>query len=385
LSETTEHMPPWAPVPGPDFIRMLFQAGFSPEAYRDRYADLAAMNWNASQALSHFLLQGLHERRIAPMTLNREALVELARLPIEDFAFKARLLTSLSGHLFDDVQHTFGDAIVERWPVIEALMPQGARPYFISGDSHTNQYRLTGVRGAEWLLPIHMLCTGASAAGLGNPDSRSGYGKMLRQMVRVIETLPGIETVPLLLQFGQVDIEFVHHFQRVRDGRLALDLDEYRTFCKRTADQYIKFVNSLSGKLQIVLVSVFPPALSDAAWHKGYVNADIVSREGGRSVAEMSDAIRNLQVATLRQRTEIHLHYNDLLRKACKRLGFGFIDSATPFLGPDGLVDPRYVDAASDGADHHLDERTTHVTIGKLIWQHTDQARGIDQERGNGG
>jgi hypothetical protein len=377
MIDTTERSQPWAPVPAADFIATLLRTGFSPEAYRDRYVDLSQANWNAAEALSHFLLYGLHERRVAPMTLNRHALTALARMPMDDRGFKARLLTSLGGHLFDDTGHPYGPAIQARWPAVQMLMDEGARPYFVAGDSHTNQYRLTGARENAWLLPIQMLCTAGSATGLGNPASRSGYGTLLRQAVRIIKTLPDIETVPFLLQFGQVDIEFVHHFQRVRDGRLTLNLDEYRAFCDRAADQYIQFVTGLFRKLprqQIFLVSVFPPALSDAAWHQGYVNADIVLRETNDTVAKMSSAIRALEVATLRERTEMHLYYNDLLRSACESHGFGFVDSTTPFLGSNGIVDPRYVVPEADGAEHHLDDRVTIDEVCRLIWQCVDAA-----------
>jgi hypothetical protein len=74
MTETTEPPQPWAPVPAADFIPLLLQTGFSPEAYRDRYVDLSRANWNAAEALSNFLLYGPHERRVAPMTLNCQAL-----------------------------------------------------------------------------------------------------------------------------------------------------------------------------------------------------------------------------------------------------------------------------------------------------------------------
>lgn len=374
-------VPPWAPAPAADFIRLLLETGFSPEAYRDHYADLSAQTLNAAQALSHFLLAGLPERRIVPLNLNRGALIALARLPIDDRAFRARLLICLGGHLFDDTGHPYGPAIQDRWPAIRALVAEGARPYFIAGDSHSHQYSLTGARGGAWLLPIHLLCTGGSATALGNPVSRSGYGALLRRAVQIIETLPGAATIPLLLQFGQVDIEFVHHFQRIRGRQFALNLDDYRVFCERTAESYIQFATGLfsdPSRLSVSLVSVFPPVLSDEAWQKGYANADIVFRETNHSAAYVSAAIQTLEIATLRQRTEIHLYYNDLLRSACERHGFGFIDGATPFLGANGIVDPNYVAPEANGSEHHMDGRATHGKAGDLIWQSIDRAAGSD-------
>lgn len=261
-----------APVPALDFIHLLQRTGFSAEAYRDAYGDLAALNWSTTQALSHFFLHGLDEQRIAPLALDHDALITLARLPLRDANFKAKLLGSLAGHLFDNVHHPYGLPIEQRWPIIRALARAGACPYFIAGDSHSHQYALMGTRNAAWMLPIHLLCTGGSAAGLGNPASRSGYGNLLRHAVHVIQTLPGADEVPFLLQFGQVDIEFVYHFQRVREARHRLSLDHYRAFCDTTLKQYIQFVTTLFGsppRPSVALVSLFPPALSDAAWQQG--------------------------------------------------------------------------------------------------------------------
>ncbi|HTB47856.1 MAG TPA: hypothetical protein VK741_29845 [Acetobacteraceae bacterium] len=373
-----------APVPAADFVSLLLRTGFSAEAYRDAYGDLTPLDWNATQALAHFLQHGLDERRDAPLTLNRQALVTLARLVPRDSAFKAKLLTRLARHLFDNTAHPYGPAIAERWPDIRALARAGARPYFVAGDSHSNQYALTGTRDAAWLLPIHLLCTAGSARGLANPASRSGYGKHLRQAVEIIRTLPGGDELPFLLQFGQVDIEFVYHFRRVTDGQRTLSLDDYRAFCDTTLERYIGFVTEMFNppqRLNVFLVSVFPPAVSDAAWRAGYVNDDIARHEevmlpaaelpaGIRApeIADLATGIRALEIADLRQRTGMHAHYNAGLRAACRRHGFRFIDGFTPFLGPDGLLDPRYVIPERGGAEHHLDSRATYGAIAGMIW-----------------
>ncbi len=365
-----------APAPAADFIGLLQQTGFSAAAYRDAHADLAALNWNQTQALSHYLHHGLAERRVAPITLNRDALVALARLPMLDRDFRARLLTGLGGRLFDHVAHPYGPAIANRWASIQALASAGARPYFVAGDSHSHQYALTGARAGDWLLPIHLLCTGGSAAGLGNAASRSGYGRLLRQAVRTIVSLPGADDVPFLLQFGQVDIEFVYHFRRVRDAAWTLSLDDYRAFCDTTLERYIRFATGLfqiPSRHRVALVSVFPPALSDAAWRQGYVNGDIAQRETTVSVDRLRSGIARLEIANLRQRTDIHAYYNDRLRAESRRHGFGFIDGASPLLGADGLVASRYINPDTGGAEHHLDYRVTPAVVEGLIWTCIDK------------
>jgi len=364
-----------APVPAVDFIRLLEQAGFSAEAYRDAYPDFAGLNWGPKQAVSHFFHYGLDERRVAPLTLDRQALVALARLPIHNGAFKARLLTAPGGHLFNTIDRCDVASIAERWPTVRALAREAACPYFVAGDSHSRQYALTGARDDTWLLPIHLLYTGGSAAGLGNSASHSGYGFLMRQAVQVIGELPGADEIPFLIQFGQVDIEFVYHFRRVRDGERKFSLMRYHAFCDRLLEQYIQFVIELfcsPARLRPCLVSVFPPALSDAAWHQGYVNAEIVQRETTASTDDLRAGIRELEIASLRQRTDAHVYYNDRLRAECLRNGFGFIDSTTPFLGVGGTVDPHFVNPDWDGAEHHLDYRRTYDTICKLIWHCID-------------
>jgi hypothetical protein len=68
----------------------------------------------------------------------------------------------------------------------------------------------------------------------------------------------------------------------------------------------------------------------------------------------------------------IHSHFNARLRAACERYGFQYADSFTPFLGQDGLTDPRYISAREGGAEHHLDMRTVTDIVEALIWQCID-------------
>lgn len=366
------------PVPAADFIDLLRRVGFSAEAYRNAYGDLAATNWGAQHALRHLFHHGLDERRLAPLALDRQALVALSRLPMQRVGFKAKLLTFLSRNLFDRVGAADGTAIAERWDTIDDLVREGGCPFFISGDSHSFHYAVAGAKYDAWMLPIHLLCTGASATGLANPHSRSGYGRLLRQTIRTVQSLPGADEVPFLLQFGQVDLEFVYHYRRVRDARQSLDLEDYRAFCDRTLARYIQFVSELFAapdRRRVFLLSVFPPALSDAAWQEGYVNADIAHRETAASVEELRSGIRGIEVASLRQRTAIHAYYNDILRAACDRYGFGFVDGMTGFLGADGVIDPRFVIPEAGGAEHHLDGRQTYYAISKLIWSCIDTAK----------
>lgn len=360
-----------APVPPEVFIGTLLRAGFSPEAYRHHNGDLRRPDWGVTELLAHYLRHGVQERRAAPAILDPHALLELARLPIRDRERRAHLLTMLCRSLFGGVKQPAAAAIVERWPLIRDLASEGARRFFVTGDSHSEQLAPSGARGDQWLLPILMLCTAGSARGLGNPESKSGYGQYLQQAMTAIAALPGALDVPILIQFGQVDIEFVHHFQRVRDGRHALDLDEYRQFCATTVERYIGFLTMLfppERRASVFVFSVFPPVLSDDAWRAGEVNGDIVWRETEIPRNLLQLGLTRLHIADLRQRTGIHTHYNDLLRNACEQHSFHFIDVFTPFLGPDGLADLRYVVPEARGREHHLDSRQSYIVLATVVW-----------------
>jgi hypothetical protein len=364
-----------APVPAAEFYPVLLRAGFSIEAYRHSDDDPHLKRLNDTDVLWHFLRHGLDERRRAPLTLDRDAFVALARLPLGDRAFRAKLLSSLGSHLLDGVGHPFGQAFAERWPTVLTLIGEGARPYFLAGDSHSNQYNLTGDRNGEWLLPLHLLCTAGSASGLANPRSASGYGGHLRQAVREIGSLPNARELPFLMQFGQVDLEFVHHYQRARNGERALKLHDYRAFCAATVKSYMDFATRLFRPRQranVFFVSVFPPVLSDAALKRGYLNEDIAQREGAGPPEELRQALLALEFADLTQRTRIHAEFNLLLRESCTRHGFGFVDGFTPFLGPNGLAHPEYVDPDKSGAEHHLDARRTFDVAAAVVWHCID-------------
>jgi hypothetical protein len=376
--DTSAHAAFCEPVPPRHFFDALWQTGFVPEAYRDAYSDFTPLNWGPNEALGHWLSHGLDERRDFPIDLDGEALVFLAAQPVADRARRAKLLTALGRHLFDGTGQPCAPAeIRRRWPVLSVLRGLGARPYFVAGDSHSNHFSLTGARGAEWLLPVHLLCTGGSAAGLGNPASLSGYGALLRDAVGAVEALPGSGRMPFLVQFGQVDIEFVYHFRRVRDNATELDLDDYRRFCDGVVQRYLAFMAGLfeaPRRGRVCLVSVFPPALSDAAWAQGYVNEDISRRESPDSLRALSEGISGLRIADLRQRTAIHLHFNDRLRAGALRMGFGFADAAAPFLGRDGTIDPRFLVPEANGNEHHLDSRRTYDSAVDLVWRCLDAA-----------
>lgn len=308
------------------------------------------------------------------MDLDPTAFLALARLPIDSQWLRTNLLSALARQLFDSKKTMSGTYIAERWPAVVALREIGARPYFITGDSHAGWFVHNAAREDAWLLPVHIPCSAGSARGLANPKSVSGYGTMLKDIASAIQTLPGIEQVPFLLQFGQVDLEFVYNYNRVRENRPRLDLGDYRSFCDDTVARYAGFLANLRGRPRMSLISVFPPVLSDDALRGGYVTDDIVWRESDLSSHDLSMRLRTFEMANIAERTAIHAHFNARLRNAANSLGIGFVDAMTPFLGANGIVHPDYIIPETNGAEHHMDSRRTRPIAQSIVWERVDAA-----------
>ena len=215
ISTATPSLSECAPVPAEVFVDALLKAGFSPEAYRDAYGDLREHGMDATSTLGHYLRCGLLERRPVPIGLNWRAVADLGRLPIRNAEFRAQLLTSLLRHPLKDASRPFGPVITQLWPIVSNLA--GAQPSFIAGDSHSDHLAMTGWRTGDWLLAMHLMCSWR----LGERPRQPCLAiRLWRASATRVVPKPSMDclarTGPFLLQFGQVDIEFVYHFHRVR-------------------------------------------------------------------------------------------------------------------------------------------------------------------------
>ena len=255
-----------------------------------------------------------------------------------------------------------------RWTASSRKQARG-RSHII-GDSHSNLYRRDTKKDDAWLAPIPLLCSAGSALGLARPGSRSGYGQKILAWADALAKQPA-SAAPVFLKFGQVDVEFVWNFQRIRAAETAFSLQHFDDFAQQTARSYLGFVASLAeriGKVRLRVCAVFPPALADAAWAEGYVNGHVGALEGDRSKQELEAGIRTLEIPDLRMRTILHMIFNSYLRAGCLRMGVVFVDDFHPLLGADGVLDPAYI-PHSKGRDHHLDHAAVHAAIAQVIRQ----------------
>lgn len=330
-------------------------AGFSPDAYRAQSPALGAAVPDARTAVLHLLSFCGDEQVTYPLRLDPTGLDTLTRSRLWHRRGRARLAASLvNAHL---AQRPDVVADPDFWAEILPALARVGRPYLLVGDSHSRLYRRVGLQRSGPILPIHVLCTAGSAAGLDNPASRSGYGARLARLADALARVPAARGLPILFQFGQVDIEFVAAFRRIANGEHAFDETGFETFCDRTAAAYGAFlVRWFSGLGPVHVLSVFPPALSDESWADGYCNAHVLALEdaaGDRTAT--AAAVAALEVPSLAERTRLHRAFNDRLSALCAREGFGFVALFDALLGPDGTVAPRFI-AGAGGRDHHLDE-----------------------------
>jgi hypothetical protein len=252
---------------------------------------------------------------------------------------------------------------------LRALVPDGARPHAVIGDSHSRLLiRRSRRADGAWLAPLWWLETGASARGLGQADARSGAGRRVRAAINQVLDLPD---VPVLLKFGQVDVEFVQVFKRLEAGQLAFEPGAFQTFVDETVSRYATFLAdavSAADRGRVHVCSLFPPTLSEAAWRTGYVNAHLAELHGPAEQQGLADRLSRLTLPSLAERTALHTVFNTVLASTVTAQGFAFSNDQTPFLGADGVVDPVYVGPAA-GADHHLDFHASRAPVVDRLWR----------------
>lgn len=250
--------------------------------------------------------------------------------------------------------------------LLMAARRQGARALAIVGDSHSTALVRRSVRAGRWLLPLHLLCTGASARGLANPEAAAGAGAKVQAFLQHLSTTG----TPVVFMFGQIDVEFVYTFKRLEAGALSFDPADFDAFTGESVDRYVAFLaQALPPDLKpsARVASIFPPALSDAAWRQGYVNAHIAELHGPAD-ARMLERLAELEIPSLAERTRLHAGFNERLAEAARAAGIGSLDLFAPFLGNAGVVLPAFVGKAR-GADHHLGYTASRPAVIDRLWE----------------
>jgi hypothetical protein len=343
--------------------------GFDAAQYLANHGDLRDAGLDQAGCLEHFITCGCREQRNVPAGPRPLGFAALARLPGIESEHRSALLRAI----FQGQSAHAGTAAVawrgidcETWSICRH---SGGLPYVVIGDSHANLYNRFGHTPHGWLAPTLLLCSGGSARGLARETSRSGNGARILAWAAATGATRCAAGLPVFLKFGQVDAEFVWIFDRVRHGIKQYRRAQFLEFASGSVAEYARYLQKLRQVLpraSLHVCSLFPPVLSDAAWHEGYVNAHIGFLEGDRALNELKDGIQSLDVPDLTERTVLHAAYNALLQSACRRLDLNFVNDFQAILSGQPTVDRKYF-AASQGHDHHLDYDQTETLITDLI------------------
>lgn len=349
--------------------RLIEAAGFSPEAFRSSAADLLAglpsSDWSTAH-FAQFVELETKAPRCFPIDLDFDVLETISTLRILPTGFhKASIVRGLIQSRIDfDARCTHDPHF---WTKSLAIIARLGRPMLVIGDSHSLIYRQTAVgpRG-RLTIPLQMTCGGGSATGLSNRNSRSGYGAQIRKTALALDEArsSGSPPVNVLFTFGQVDVEFVHTYRRLRDKRHAFDEARFDAFCSDVVERYVDWVSTL-GLGNAVLVGINPPCLDDDFIREGYIlqmrsylSSNIVDGEAAAFDALVAD-VHLLELPCKARRTAQHRRFNDFLRETAERRGLFYIDRFSTMVGDNGSIKPIYA-CAGDGQPG-LSGRDIHV------------------------
>ncbi|GEP04424.1 hypothetical protein [Methylobacterium oxalidis] len=333
---------------------LVEEAGFSGTAYRGQAPAFEAALPNDRSAVHHLLRACIEELHEYPLRLDLAGFAALAGAPVANRRYLAHLGSSLVNAHIAGAPGSLHDPAF--WSGVLPALRRIGEPYLLVGDSHSRLYRAVGTGRLRSILPIHALCTAGSAVGLDNPQSRSGYGAHLGRIAAALaEAQPG-PALPVFFQFGQVDVEFVATFRRIARAERVFDRAAFAAFADEVATRYTTFLAETFAKFEHrYVLPIFPPSLSDGTWAQGYVNAHVVQLESAEAEEEMTRRVRELEIPTLRERTELHRAFNAGLARRCRERGLRYVEVFDAFLSAEGTVAPRFI-ANSGGRDHHMDE-----------------------------
>lgn len=337
-------VPPTVPSERDALIDFLRINRFDGAAYVRYYSDLAALD--ADAALRHFADHGFAEGRHAVLGLPL-AQMQALRLTQWTEGWQADIARRATGAAL--WSHDPSGIDLMRFADLLAPSPDHV-PAIMIGDSHTAFLTQAPAMLSSGLLPVPMICSGGSARGLHNPNSRAQFRTYILNRLSRLGLM--ILHRPVVLKFGQVDVEFLFDLKRVRDGDIDYAPAAMRQFIDETVDRYASFIADCrtvcSGRL--IVMAIFPPTLGDATVRAGYVNAHIAFLNQEDDVDQLRAALGALDHPDLAERTMLARYWNARLAEACERMAIPFVEEFDALLGEDGVVHAEL----ADPQDHHL-------------------------------
>ncbi|WP_253339689.1 hypothetical protein [Sphingobium sp. OAS761] len=331
--------------PNPDALADFLRShDFDSTAYIHYYKDLARLD--AGAALDHYARHGFREGRKAPFSLSMST-VQALRLTEWTDGWRAEMGRRATHAALWTLDPSGRD--LRRF--IDLLTPSPDHvTAIVIGDSHSAFLAQATPMLAAGIMPAPMICSGGSARGLSNSHSRAGYRTYILDRLKRLGQM--IAHRPVVMKFGQVDIEFLFDLMRVRDGKTRYDPERMRAFIDDTVERYAGFLADCRAvcRGRLIVMSVFPPTLGDATIRAGYVNAHIAFLNEEDDADRLKAQLAALDHPDQVERTAVARHWNERIADMCARMGLDYLEEFDALLGEDGLIQ----DELSDPGDHHI-------------------------------
>lgn len=198
------------------------------------------------------------------------------------------------------------------------------------GDSHTRVFRYISKHQKEHRFRFDVVSViGATAQGASNPNSKTNALAIFRKRLKTIKPWQYV-----FLQLGEVDCGFVIWYRANKYG------DDIQSQLQRSINNYCKFIEEVRTKIgeKIFVLSAPLPTIQD-----------------NQSWGDIANARKEVK-ASLRERTNLTIQYNQILMAKCRNLNVRFLDVSSAQLDTEtGVICSRFIN--HNRLDHHLDNR----------------------------
>ncbi|WP_347464028.1 hypothetical protein ABEF85_14740 [Acinetobacter thermotolerans] len=195
---------------------------------------------------------------------------------------------------------------------------------------------------------------GATVSGLKNPNSFTAASKDYEKLLSTKKP----KNTKIFMQLGEVDCGILLWLKAQKNGTDVL----YE--CDKTIQDYINYVKKLNtlGFDKIILTSPTLPTITD-----------------DDDIGEIKSLRRKQIKATYRERTDLTLYFNKMLKEACQLHKIDYIDLTEDFLDyKTMLCKERFRN--SNIEDHHMEYDEASIVWAKAIKQYLYRVSDKDQK-----
>lgn len=212
------------------------------------------------------------------------------------------------------------------------LQITGCQTVHCLGDSHTEIFRYIA-GNYLWFHTRFKFCVvqGASGMGLANPKSKTNALSVFKTYIKPLPRNEGI-----IFCLGEVDCGFVIWYRAQKYG---VSIEEQFELSLRNYLSFVDYAKLQGFETILILSAPLPTIIDNQDW------------------GEVAQLRRDVK-ATLRQRTDLTMKYNERLRSYSQKKGYIFLDIEKDILdSKERVIAERF--RHPDPLNHHLNEKPT--------------------------